>query len=54
VPTSMSFPNGTVVVTRWQVLGRLAHELFEFDDETYYNKGPRAWPLEAYRIMQVP
>lgn len=54
VPGAKTFGNGTLVVTRWQALGRLAHELFEFDDETYYNKGPRSWPLDAYRIMQIP
>ena len=53
VPAAKSFPNGTIVVTRWQDFGRLAHELFEFDDDTYYNKGPRAWPLDVYRIMQA-
>jgi hypothetical protein len=54
VPAAKSFGNGTIVVSRWQVFGRLANELFEFDDATYYNKGPRAWPLDVYRIMQAP
>lgn len=53
-PGARSFPNGTLHVERFQALGRLAHELFEFDDDTYYNKGPRAWPLEVYRVLQVP
>jgi len=51
-PGAMTFHNGTLVIPRAQVFGRLAYNLFEFTDQTYYNKGPRNWPLEAYRILQ--
>ncbi|MBI2077294.1 MAG: hypothetical protein HYT80_02830 [Euryarchaeota archaeon] len=53
-PAAKSFPNGTLVVNRWQADGRLILELFENTADTYYNRGPRAWPLEAYRVLQAP
>jgi hypothetical protein len=50
---SKSFTNGTLMVSRWQPDGRLAEAVFENTntEDTYYTKGPRAWPLEAYRII---
>lgn len=53
VPSQKSFANGTLVVSRWQADGRLSYELFENTEDPYYVKGPRSWPLEAYRIVSL-
>lgn len=52
-PQDMSFENGTLLISRWQADGLVAHEIFEAQHDDYYDHGPRDWGIDVWRILET-